>query len=111
MRKIFIVIGSLDLGGTEKQLLLKLLSLNDKLNFTLIVFSKKGDFYKNFKQIGIRILDISNDNKFIPLKIIKILFSLILVFKKEKPSIVNFYLPHSYLICGWLSFFFLILNF
>ena len=41
MRKIFIVIGSLDLGGTEKQLLLKLLSLNDKLNFTLIVFSKR----------------------------------------------------------------------
>ena len=27
MRKIFILIGSLDLGGTEKQLFLKLLSL------------------------------------------------------------------------------------
>ena len=27
MKKIFIVIGSLDIGGTEKQLLLKLLSL------------------------------------------------------------------------------------
>ena len=44
MKKIFIVIGSLDLGGTEKQLLLKLLSLNNKLNFTLIVFSKRVIF-------------------------------------------------------------------
>ena len=42
MKKIFIVIGSLDIGGTEKQLLLKLLSLKNNLNFSLLVFSKKG---------------------------------------------------------------------
>lgn len=106
MKKIFIVIGSLDIGGTEKQLLLKLLSLNNKLNFTLIVFSKKGELYNDFKKNGINVLDISNNNKFIPLKIIKILFSLTLVFKKERPSIVNLYLPHSYLVVGLLSFFF-----
>ena len=35
MKKIFIVIGSLDIGGTEKQLLLKLLSLKKNLNFSL----------------------------------------------------------------------------
>ena len=44
MKKIFIVIGSLDIGGTEKQLLLKLLSLKNNLNFSLIIFSKKVNF-------------------------------------------------------------------
>ena len=41
MKKIFIVIGSLDLGGTEKQLLLKLLSLKNKFNFSIVVFYQK----------------------------------------------------------------------
>ena len=49
MKKIFIVIGSLDLGGTEKQLLLKLLSLKNKFNFSIVVFYKRGDLYNIFK--------------------------------------------------------------
>ena len=53
MKKIFIVIGSLDIGGTEKQLLLKLLSLKNNFNFSLVVFSKKGELYENFSKMGL----------------------------------------------------------
>ena len=106
MKRILIIIGSLDLGGTEKQLLLKLLSLKKKFNFSLVVFSKKGDLYNDFKKNGIRIYDISNNIKFVIPKIINLVTNLISILKKEKPLIVNFYLPHSYLIFGWLSFFF-----
>lgn len=106
MKKIFIVIGGLDIGGTEKQLLLKLLSLKNNLNFSLILFSKKGELYDNFIKNGIRIYDISNNSKFIIFKIIKVITNLILLLRKEKPSIVNLYLPHSYLIFGWLAYFF-----
>ena len=111
MKKIFIVIGSLDIGGTEKQLLLKLLSLKNNLNFSLIIFSKKGELYDNFIKNGIRVYDISNNSKFNTFKIIKIITNLISLLRKENPSIVNLYLPHSYLIFGWLAFFFRILNF
>ena len=65
MKNIFIVIGSLDLGGTEKQLLLKLLSLKNKFNFSIVVFYKRGDLYNIFKDNGIKIFDVSNNNKFI----------------------------------------------
>jgi len=106
MKKIFIVIGSLDIGGTEKQLLLKLLSLNKKFNFGLVAFLRKGDLYDNFIKNGIRVYDISNNSKFTIFKIIKVLTKFILLLRKENPSIVNLYLPHSYLIFGWLTFFF-----
>ena len=106
MKKIFIVIGSLDLGGTEKQLLLKLLSLKNKFNFSIVVFYKRGDLYNIFKDNGIKIFDVSNNNKFIVIKIIRLLINLILLIKKERPSIINLYLPHSYLLAGWLSIFF-----
>ena len=111
MKKIFIVIGSLDIGGTEKQLLLKLLSLKNDLNFSLIIFSKKGELYDNFIKNGVRVHDISNNSKFNTIKIIKIITNLIILLRKENPSIVNLYLPHSYLFFGWLAFFFRVLNF
>ena len=83
MKRILIIIGSLDLGGTEKQLLLKLLSLKKKFNFSLVVFSKKGDLYNDFKKNGIRIYDISNNIKFIIPKIINLVTSLISIFKRK----------------------------
>ena len=83
MKKIFIVIGSLDIGGTEKQLLLKLLSLKNNLNFSLIIFSKKGELYDNFIKNGIRIYDISNNSKFIIFKIIKVITNLISLLKRK----------------------------
>ena len=72
----------------------------------MVIFSKKGELYNNFIKNGIRVHDISNNTKFSILKIIKVIANLILLLRKENPSIVNLYLPHSYLIFGWLAFFF-----
>lgn len=106
MKKIFIIIGSLDIGGTEKQLLLKLKTLRKKFNFTVVVFQKKGQLYNEFHRNGINVLDISNKKKILLIKLIKIFYDLFRVFSINKPKIVNLYLPYSYLIAGFLAFFF-----
>ena len=62
-KKIFIVIGSLGLGGTEKQLFLKVKNLKKKYNFTIIFFYEKGELYEDFKQLGIKLIDLTDKNK------------------------------------------------
>ena len=106
MSKIFIIIGGLDIGGTEKQLLLKLKNLKNKYNFKVIIFYKKGDLLPEFKKEGIKVLDLTSNSKIKPIKYLKIIFEIFKLIKGLKPSIVNFYLPHSYIIAGPLSFFF-----
>ena len=59
MKKIFIVIGSLGIGGTEKQLLMKMNYLKDKYDFTIILFFQKGELYDSFKKLGIKVVDFS----------------------------------------------------
>ena len=41
MKRIFIIIGSLGLGGTEKQLLMKIDYPKKRYNFTVIIFYRK----------------------------------------------------------------------
>ena len=106
MKKIFIIIGSLDIGGTEKQLLLKLKTLKKKFNFTVIVFQKKGQLFNEFQRNGINVLDLSNKKKLSFIKLLKIFYDLFEVLRINKPQIVNLYLPHSYLIAGFLAYFF-----
>ena len=106
MNKIFIIIGGLEIGGTEKQLLLKLRYLKKKYKFTVIIFYKKGELLDEFKKSGIEIIDLTSKIKFKPFKYLKIIFEVFFLFKNLKPKIVNFYLPHSYLLAGPLSFLF-----
>ena len=49
MKKILIVIGSLDLGGTEKQLLKILQRLNNFMKFTSLLFGKEVLYFPNLK--------------------------------------------------------------
>tara|TARA_B100000242_G_scaffold257336_1_gene201159 strand:- start:617 stop:1720 length:1104 start_codon:yes stop_codon:yes gene_type:complete len=106
MNKIFIIIGSLDIGGTEKQLLLKLKTLKNKFNFTVIVFQKKGLLFNEFRRNGINVLDLTNKRKSLFIKPLTIFYNLFKVLRVYKPKIVNLYLPHSYLIAGFLAYFF-----
>ena len=106
MNKIFIIIGSLDIGGTEKQLLLKLKTLKNKFNFTVIVFQKKGQLFNEFLRNGINVLDLSNKRKLLFIKLLKNFYDLFKVLRINKPKIVNLYLPNSYLIAGFLAYFF-----
>ena len=106
MYKIFIIIGGLEIGGTEKQLLLKLRYLKEKYKFTVIIFYKKGELFDEFKKSGIEIIDLTSKIKFKPFKYLKIICKIFFLLKNLKPKIVNFYLPHSYLLAGPLSFLF-----
>ena len=81
MNKIFIIIGSLDIGGTEKQLLLKLKTLKNKFNFTVIVFQKKGQLFNEFLRNGINVLDLSNKRKLLFIKLLKIFYDLFKVLR------------------------------
>ena len=110
-KKIFIVIGGFGLGGTEKQLFLKVKYLKDKFNLTIIFFYQKGELYKDFKKLGVKLIDLTNTNKIKLLRYINIFINLWIILKKENAQIVHFYLPHSYLLGGLLSYFFPKTNF
>jgi len=105
-KTIIIVIGSLELGGTEKQILHKLKHLKNNFNFKLIIFQKRGFFYKDLKKLGVEIIDLTEDSFGKIFKYSLIFFKMLSTIKKIQPDIVNFYLPHSYLIGGFTSFFF-----
>ena len=106
MKKIFVLIGSLGLGGTEKQLFLKIKKLKDKFNFSIILFYKKGELLNEFEKLNIKIIDMTGESKIPMIKYFIFFLKFFHLIKERKPNIVHFYLPHSYLIAGWLSFFF-----
>ncbi len=111
MKKIFIIIGSLGIGGTEKQLLMKMNYLKDKYDFTIILFFRKGELYDSFKKLGIKVVDFSYPSKNLLKKYLSIFFKIFYYIKKNDPKIINLYLPHSYLIFGYLSYLFPNINF
>ena len=55
-RKILIIIGSLDIGGTEKQLLRIIDSLSSSFDFTVLSFIKGGDLLNDYKKLEIKVL-------------------------------------------------------
>ena len=110
-KKIFLVIGGLGLGGTEKQLFLKAKYLKNKYNLTIIFFYERGELYKDFKKIGVELIDLTNKNKIKLLRYINVFINLWIILKKRKPHIVHFYLPHAYLLGGIFSYFFQKTNF
>ena len=110
-KQIFIVIGSLGLGGTEKQLLLKVKNLKKKYNFTIIFFYKKGELYDEFKKHKVKLIDLTDKNKIKLYKYIKVFIKLMIILKRKQPKIVHLYLPHAYLIGGWFSYIFTNINF
>ncbi len=105
MKKIFIIIGSLDIGGTEKQLLKKIEYLKKNFDFTVIIFFRKGELFNSFEKLGIRIIDLSNKKRG-ALHYLNVFFKIFFIFRKFRPEIINLYLPHSYFIAGFLSYFF-----
>ena len=106
-RKILIIIGSLDIGGTEKQLLKKLDSLSNYFDFTVLSFIRGGDLLNDYKKLRIKVLVPKKEKqRSMPLRIFSYIFMILKSFKQIKPDIVHFYLPHSYLLGSFLPYFF-----
>ena len=105
-RKILIVIGSLNLGGTEKQLLNTIGFLKDEFEFRIVTLLTPGDLEKEFINFGVNVVSINSVFKNPLIKNIKRALSIYFEIKKYQPSIVHFYLPHSYLLGAYTSFIF-----
>lgn len=86
MIKICYVIGTLEIGGAEKQLL-KLCANIDKTKFqpTVISLRSGGPLKKEFLKKGIRVIEADKKQKID----IGFFFRLIRILKKEKPDIVH----------------------
>ena len=106
-RKIFIVIGSLNIGGTEKQLLQIIDSLQNYFDFTVLAFIKGGDLLNDFKKLKIKVLVPKKENRLImPFKLFGYIYVILKSFIKTDPEIVHYYLPHSYILGSFLPYFF-----
>ena len=101
MKKILIVIGSLDLGGTEKQLLKILQRLNNSYEIHIALIWKRGSLFFKFKELNLKIHEFYK-TKFLGNKILGIIYTLTKIKKILKPQIVHYILPHAYLIGGFL---------
>ena len=111
MRKIFFIVGSLELGGTEKQIQIMSENLKKKFNLKIIIFHKKGTLYDKLKKNGVEIINLTSNKTFFLIKYCYVFLKFLQLLKNEKPDVVNFFLPQSYLIFGWASFFFKKINF
>ena len=96
MKRITYILNSLEIGGTEKQLLYLIKRI--RKSYKIQVFSfLKGSLENDYRKLGISVK--CGTNKY--LSIIELIFFLIL----NKTDIYHFFLPKSYLIAGLLTFF------
>lgn len=97
-KKIRIIIGSLNVGGTEKQLVQILNNLSEKRwNFEIITLKKEGKLKKFLnKKIKIKSLEVNKFPKIISLLIY--VYKLYKIFKKNPKTTTHFYLPEAYII-------------
>ena len=97
-KKIRIIIGSLNVGGTEKQLL-KIINYLVKKNWEieLITLKEKGILAKYLnKKIKINNLNIKGSFKII--KFFESIFKLFKIFKKDPYTLTHFFLPQAYIL-------------
>ena len=106
-RKILIMIGSLDIGGTEKQLLKIVSSLSHYFDFTVLSFTRGGDLLNDYKKLRIKVLVPKKESqRSMLLRILSYIYMILKSFIQSKPDIVHFYLPQSYLLGSFLPYFF-----
>ena len=108
---ILIFIGSLNIGGTEKQLLNISKELRKDFKFKIFTVQEKGFLSKKFEKLGIEVMEPKFKRK--KKSIFNIIFFYIFLFIDIlkiylilKPKVVHYYLPHSYVLGGFLALFF-----
>ena len=107
---ILIFIGSLNIGGTEKQLLNISKKLYKDFKFKIFTVQEKGILSKKFEELGIEVLEPRykrNRKSFFNIIFfyIFLIFDILKIYIALKPKVVHYYLPHSYILAGFLTFF------
>jgi glycosyltransferase involved in cell wall biosynthesis len=97
--RILYVIGSLDVGGTEKQLYL-LLKYIDRRKFSpfVVSLSEGGYWVDPIREMGIELKQLKNEKRYE----MRRLFTLTNIIRKERPDIIHCYQPPGNRY-GWLA--------
>ena len=109
-KKILIIIGSLELGGTEKQLLNTIKFLCKEFEFEICLISNKGILFKEFEKLDIKVRTNFYKRKSSKLNALTYYFTLpfhlLRTLKNFNPEIIHFYLPQAYILGGFLTYLF-----
>ncbi len=107
---VIIFIGSLNIGGTEKQLLNLLKLIHKKYVFKIFTIQEKGSLAHEFEKLGIEVFEPDYKKKNSKIRLILfyslLLYKILKIYLQFKPQVVHYYLPHSYIIAGFLCFLF-----
>lgn len=102
---ILVVVGQLEIGGTERHLLHVLPALADRgFNIKLFVLSRGGRLEKEFVDRGIEVLG-THYRGFKIVKLILACWALLRILWSTSPKILHCFLPEAYLVGGVVSFF------
>ncbi|MFP6715348.1 MAG: glycosyltransferase [Alphaproteobacteria bacterium] len=106
-KRMFVVIGSLDVGGTERHLCSVLPHLKDKkFDITVIGLQRRGDLAPEMEAAGIPVITPPFSPRlrfFRPLHLVVVTIWLAQVFRDRRPDIVHTFLPEAYIIAGSVS--------
>ena len=105
MKKILFIIGSMNLGGTEKQLFNIIKNLKG-FDFEILTLSNIGFFGKELKKESIKFNEIPNKNfPFLKriLNLVNKFFKCLVIILKSKPDAIHFLLPQAYILGGLTS--------
>lgn len=103
MPKVLIVIGQLDVGGTELHLARVLPRIQgDAVDMKIFTFRRDGALVDIFAAAGIEVIAPKRDLRRW-LGLLALAPSFVLTLWRERPQLVHFFLPEAYVMCGYLS--------
>ena len=108
-KNILFIIGSLNIGGSEKQLLKIINCLQNKFRLHVLLIYEKGDLYDTLKKENVKVFDplISKSGRMISmLNLIISIFRCALIIRKYKIDLTHSFLPLSYLVMSLSMFLF-----
>jgi glycosyltransferase involved in cell wall biosynthesis len=104
-RKVLVIIGQLEVGGTERHLLNVLPRLRrDSLNVTIYSMRAGGSLENEFSAAGIETLSPAHHSRRW-VGLIRTAFHLTRTLRTLRPEVVHFFLPEAYLLGGLCSLF------
>lgn len=104
-KKILVLIGSLDIGGAEMDIVRNYPLLNKTHEIVVVLYSHPGPLARKIEEAGVRVIsatkDSKNDNSVVR-KVAKTLPFIRKVTLQEKPDIVHAFLPLSYVLATFV---------
>jgi len=101
--KVLVVIGQLEVGGTELHLLNVLPNINES-PLEIIVYAMRGGgrLHERFERAGIRVISPTHHSRRW-LGLARTAGHLLATWRRERPQVVHFFLPEAYLLGGLCS--------